>query len=303
MDWRSVKFDWNRARAFLVTAEEGSLSAAARALGMTQPTLGRQVDALEEELGVVLFERAGRGLVLTPSGLELLDHVREMGEAAGRMSLAASGQAHEIEGKIAITASEMYSAFYLPPAIARIRREAPGIEIEIVASNDTMDLRRREADIAVRNYRPDQPDLVARRIPDDRGARLYAARALFEETGWPEVPSDLASHALIGFDETDALVKVLNANGFSFNREQTRVISMSQFVQLELTRAGVGLAVLPDAIARRFPDLVAVLPELTQPLTFPIWLTTHREVHTSRRVRLVFDILVEELGKLGSQTQ
>ena len=92
MDWRSIKFDWNRARTFLVTAEEGSLSAAARALGMAQPTLGRQVDALEEELGVVLFERAGRGLVLTPSGLELLDHVRAMGEAAGRMSLAASGQ-------------------------------------------------------------------------------------------------------------------------------------------------------------------------------------------------------------------
>src|SRR3954469_2836595 len=97
MDWRSVKFDWNRARAFLVTAEEGSLSAAARALGMAQPTLGRQVSALEEELGVVLFERIGRGLTLTAGGLDLLDHVRTMGEAANRVSLTASGQSQTIE--------------------------------------------------------------------------------------------------------------------------------------------------------------------------------------------------------------
>ena len=106
MDWRSVNFDWNRARAFLVTAEEGSLSAAARALGMAQPTLGRQVDALEDELGVVLFARVGRGLTLTPSGLELLDHVRAMGEAATRVSLAAAGQSQSIEGTSCISASE-----------------------------------------------------------------------------------------------------------------------------------------------------------------------------------------------------
>src|SRR3954469_19189080 len=117
MDWRSVKFDWNRARAFLVTAEEGSLSAAARALGMAQPTLGRQVDALEEELGVVLFERVGRGLTLTPSGLELLEHVREMGEAANRVSLAAAGQSQSIEGSICIAVSEVYAAFLLPPIL------------------------------------------------------------------------------------------------------------------------------------------------------------------------------------------
>src|SRR5215510_3517268 len=110
MDWRFVKFDWNRARAFLVTAEEGSLSAAARALGMAQPTLGRQVSALEEELGVVLFERIGRGLKLTEGGLDLLEHVRGMGEAANRVSLSASGQTQTIEGAITITASEVNSA-------------------------------------------------------------------------------------------------------------------------------------------------------------------------------------------------
>ena len=115
MDWRSIKFDWNKARAFLVTAEEGSLSAAARALGMAQPTLGRQVDGLEQELGIILFERVGRGLTLTPSGLELLDHVRDMGEAAGRVSLTALGQSQALEGTICISASETYAAVLLPP--------------------------------------------------------------------------------------------------------------------------------------------------------------------------------------------
>ncbi len=297
MDWRSVKFDWNRARAFLVTAEEGSLSAAARALGMTQPTLGRQVDALEQELGVILFERAGRGLVLTPSGLELLDHVREMGEAAGRMSLAASGQAHQIEGKIAITASEMYSAHYLPPAIARLRCEAPGIEIEIVATNETKDLRRREADIAIRSFRPEQPDLIARKVADDRG-RLYGTRAYLESIGSPRSVAELADATVIGFDETNTMIQGLRHYGFAFEMDNMRVISSNHLVQLELVRAGIGLAMFPERIAGLYPELVAILPDATKPFDIPIWLTTHREVHTSRRVRLVFDILVEELGRL-----
>lgn len=151
MDWRAVNFDRNRARAFLVTAGEGSLSAAARTLGMTQPTLGRQVTALE-----------------------LLDHVRAMGAAAGQMSLAAGGQAQTIDGTICITASEIYMAFLLPPIIARLRQESSGIEVEIVASNATVDLRRREADIALRSFRPTQGELIAAKVGDDP-ARLCAA--------------------------------------------------------------------------------------------------------------------------------
>ena len=121
MDWRSIKFDWNKARAFLVTAEEGSLSAAARALKMAQPTLGRQVTGLEQELGIVLFERVGRGLQLTPSGAELLDHVRAMGDAAGRVSMNALAQSKALEGNICISASETYAAVLLPPIITKLR--------------------------------------------------------------------------------------------------------------------------------------------------------------------------------------
>ncbi|MFT5681597.1 MAG: DNA-binding transcriptional LysR family regulator [Myxococcota bacterium] len=126
MCWCSIRFDWNRARAFLVTAEEGSFSAVAQALGMAQPTVGRQVSALEVELGLALFERVGRGLQLTPAGLELLDHVRVMGATASRISLAVAGQSMSLEGPICITASEVIAAYLLPPIVGRIRAQHPG---------------------------------------------------------------------------------------------------------------------------------------------------------------------------------
>ena len=295
MDWRSVKFDWNRARAFLVTAEEGSLSAAARALGMAQPTLGRQVDALEAELGLVLFERAGRGLVLTPSGLELLDHVRAMGEAAGRVSLAASGHTQSVEGSICITASEIYSAFVLAPIVAKLRRSHPGITVEIVATNAAIDLKRREADIAIRNFRPTQPDLIAKRLADDR-ARLYATPAYLDSIANPERPEDLGRAAFIGFDTTDTMINGLNQRGLSLTHKNFPVLTESHAVHWQLCKQGAGIGVVPEKLGDGEPLVKRVLSDFA-PLEFPVWLTTHREVHTSRRVRIVFDFLVEELGR------
>jgi DNA-binding transcriptional LysR family regulator len=210
MDWRSVTFDWNRARAFLITAEEGSLSAAARALGMAQPTLGRQVSALEEELGTVLFERVGRGLSLTPSGLELGEHVRAMGEAANRVSLTASGQSQTVEGTIRITASEITAAHILPPIIVKLRQQEPGIEVEIEASNSVSDLRRREADIAIRNGRPTDPTLIAQKLRDGE-ARLYASHAYLDQTGPIATPAAALQVHYIGFDENEIYLQGLIA--------------------------------------------------------------------------------------------
>ncbi|MEM7570478.1 MAG: LysR family transcriptional regulator, partial [Pseudomonadota bacterium] len=164
MNWQAITFDWNQVRAFLATAEEGSLSAAARALKMTQPTLSRQVTALEEHLGVTLFERGPRTMALTEAGRELIGHVRVMGEAATRVSISASGQSQAISGRVAITCTNMVATHYLEPVIRRIRTEAPGIQLEILTSNDVRDLTRREADIAIRHGRPDQPDLFAKQI-------------------------------------------------------------------------------------------------------------------------------------------
>lgn len=295
MDWGSVNFDWNRARAFLVTAEEGSLSAAARALNMAQPTIGRQVTALEQELGVVLFERVGRGLTLTPSGIELLDHVRSMGDAAGRMSLSAGGQSHSIAGSICITASEIYSAHLLPPVIAKLRRLAPSIEIEIVASNASLDLRKREADIAIRNFMPTQPDLIARKLGDDLG-QFYATPAYLHSIGNPKTLADLRDAEFIGFDTTDVMIKGLIAIGLDISAANFPVITANHLVHWELVKHGVGIGIVPISVGSIEPRVRQVLPEMT-PMSFPMWLTTHRELNTSRRVRLVFDLLVQELAR------
>ncbi len=288
-----MKFDWNRARAFLVTAEEGSLSAAARALNMAQPTLGRQVDALEQELGVVLFERVGRGLTLTPSGMELLEHVRAMGDAAGRVSLTAAGQSLSIEGHVCIAASETYAAEILPPIVEKLRLLEPGIEIEIVASNSPSDLRRREADIAIRNFRPSEPDLIARKIREVP-ARLFASPSYLDRIGIPKTLDDLRGAEFISVDNSGAFLKGMNSMGLNLTQANFPVLTESYHVMWALVKQGVGIGILDGNIGDAEPLVVRVLPDL-EPLMFPIWLVAHRELNTSRRIRLVFDLLAKEL--------
>ncbi len=294
MDWRSVDFDWNRARAFLVTAEEGSLSAAARALGMTQPTLGRQVTALETELGVALFERGGRGLELTPSGLELLEHVRAMGDAATRFSLTASGKSTSVEGSICITATEVGAAFVLPPILRKLRRLEPGIEVELIASNSTSDLKRREADIAVRAFRPTQPDLVAKKV---RGAsfHLYAASEYLRRLGNPTTPEEFGDAHFIGIDRTNLLVDALGERGFPRTLRNFPIVTEHHLVLWELVKHGLGIGFMIEDVGDAEPLVERALPSL-DPFPIEIWLVAHRELKTSRRVRTVFDFLASELS-------
>jgi DNA-binding transcriptional LysR family regulator len=293
MDWRAVRFDWNRARAFLVSAEEGSFSAAGRALGIAQPTIGRQVAALEEELGVALFERVGSTLVLTGAGVDLVEHVRAMGDAAIRMSLTATGQSLAIDGTVCITASELIAAHILPPILGRLRRAHPGIEIEIVASNTARDLRRREADIAIRNFTPTQPDLVATKIAD-RHARLYATPDYLERIGNPTSPKHLAHADFFGFDRTELMIKGLRALGLELGPRNFPIVTDNHLVQWELAKHGVGICIVMDEVGDAEPAVRRVLPELP-PLPVPVWLATHRELRTSRRIRVVFDFLADGL--------
>ena len=294
MDWRSIKFDWNRARAFLVTAEEGSLSAAARALGMTQPTLGRQVTALEKELGVALFERVGLGLILTPSGLELVEHVRAMGDAASKVSLTASGQSQNIEGNVCITCSEYYAVFVLPAIIKKLRKLEPKISIEIIATNTTSDLRRREADIAIRNFRPTQPELIAKKVKDVF-ARLYATPEYLKEIGEPKKPTDLSRADFISFDDTEQLMSGLNAMGLKLTKQNFPLQTEHFITHWELVKQGLGIGIMPEELGEIEPMVVQALPSLAA-IEFPIWLTAHRELNTSRRIRMVFDLLATELS-------
>lgn len=300
MDWRSVTFDWNRARAFLVTAEEGSLSAAARALGMTQPTLGRQVTALEEELGVVLFERVGRGLVLTQAGTQLMTHVRAMGEAAVGVSLAASGQTQAAVGHVAVTASEIYSSWLLPRIVQRLRDLAPGITLEIVASNEIRDLKRREADIAIRNARPEDADLIGKLVGEDQGG-FYGTPAYLTRLGPLTEQADLARADFIGIGENEGFITALQARGIPVTPAQFPVLTSSHLVHWEMARSGIGLGAVPCGLGDSDPTMRRVVPDLG--FTFPVWLVAHRELRTSPRVRIVWDLLAEMLpGMLTAPT-
>ncbi|MEL6347642.1 MAG: LysR family transcriptional regulator [Myxococcota bacterium] len=294
MDWRTIGFDWNRARAFLVTAEEGSFSAAARALGSTQPTIGRQVSALEDELGVTLFERVGTRLVLTNSGVELLEHIRQMGEAASRASLTAAGQSTAVAGWVGITASEVISAFLLPPVIAELRVAYPGIQLELVASNAIRDLHRREADIAIRNVRPTHPDLIGRRM-QDATAGLYAAPAYIARAGPFETRADLLRAAFLSFDQTRTMIDTMNAMGIAVRREQFPVIAGNHLVQWAMCRQGVGVGFIMTEIGDQDPEVVPVVPDFAFPIE--MWLVCHRELYTSRRLRIVFDRLADALSE------
>lgn len=296
MDWKKVAFPWDNARAFLVVAEEGSFSAAARALGMTQPTLGRQVTALEEELGVALFERVGHKLELTATGQDLVEHVRAMSEAATRFALIAAGQAQGIDGVVRISASEVVSAFLLPPILRDIRLLHPGIQIECVVSNATSDLRRREADIAVRHFRPQGDDLVARLIKEKSMAHFYASPDYLERIGNPRTVEELAAKGqVIGFDDVERFRKGLRALGFPFGDEQFAVRTDNHLVQWELAKAGVGMCVMMEEVGDGEPRVKRALPEVPGGVVFPTWLTCHRELKTSRRMRVVFDFLAEKL--------
>lgn len=295
MDWAHLAFDWNQTRAFLATAEEGSFSAAARATGVTQPTLGRQVAALEAELGVALFERVGRGLVLTPTGLELVEHARAMAQAGLRFSRVAAGQSMELNGPICISAGEVMAANVLPPIVAAIRAKHPGIEVEIVATNQVSDLGARQADIALRNFRPTQDDLVARKVRQDRGY-LYATSSYLKSIGSPDTLADLSAAEFVAFDDGDVFMNALNALGLDLGPQNFPWVSACQQVQWALVTQGSGIGVMMAAIGDADCRVERVCPEL---ISFPVdtWLTSHREVRTSRRVRVVFDFLAAALSE------
>ena len=288
MDNSDASFDWNQARAFLAAAETGSFSAAARALQTTQPTIGRQIAALEQRLQVTLFERAGRRLLLTDAGARLHEAVERMGTAADEFAAIATGQSMAVEGLVRITCTDMVATHHLPTVLKAIRRQAPGIEIELIESNTTADLLRRDADIALRHFRPTQSNLYARLL-GEREAAFYASADYLDRLASRPTPDDVGALQLICVNEPERLMPFTASLGLDFRRDQFRVVTSSGNVALALTEAGLGASIMPDDLASRF-GLVKVF-ELPQPMKVPTWLVTHRELQTSPRIRVVFDAL------------
>jgi DNA-binding transcriptional LysR family regulator len=285
--------NWDLARAFLAVVESGSLSGAARALGLTQPTVGRQIEQFETQLGVPLFTRSRHGVRPTQAALDLKPHVETMAAAMSALRRAASGEAEAARGTVRLTASEFMGAAVLPPILTRFHAAQPGIAIELVMSNRLTDLLRHEADIAVRMVRPEQAALVARHI-GPVPISLYAHRDYLARRGIPDRLEDLAEHTVIGFDANPWAAQFLAPIRNAVSRDFFLLRTDSDLAQLEALRAGYGIGGCQDALARRHSELVPVLPGAFQ-LMLDCWLVMHEDLRASRRVRLLFDHLAGEL--------
>ena len=288
------KVDWNQLRAFLETAETGSLSAAARKLGQSQPTLSRQVAALELALGVTLFERVGKTMALTSTGQELLAHARVMGAAAHELGLAATGRSEAVTGVVSVATSDAVAAYLMPKILLQIRQAAPGIQVEVVASDGVSDLLRREADIAIRHLRPEQPELIGRLVRHS-SAGFYASERWVREHGLPRTAEEALHHDFIGLDRAGHYLQRLRAAGLLLSDTNFRSYADNSVTYWEMVRQGLGIGAIMEEIARETPGVVRVLEDVS-PFQLPIWLVTHRELRTARRIRIVFDLLAEILA-------
>lgn len=293
-----TEIDWNLIKSFVTVAETGSLSAAARKLSASQPTLGRHISELEQALGVTLFRRGRRGYELTEAGSTLFERGKVVSEQATAFSLLALGSVEAIEGTVRIAASEVVAAYVLPEMTMRLGIEEPGIEVEIVASNQVENLLRRDADIAIRMVKPAQNELMARKVTDIPLVAC-AARSYLDRRGRPREAGDLASHDLIGFDRGDDIIRGFAQLGVPLTRNAFRFRTDNQIVLWEAVRAGNGIGFGQEPLADRDPLVETLLPGLALP-TLPVWLAMHRDVRTSVRIRRVADFLHEELKRYSA---
>ena len=287
-------FDWRLVRSFLAVLDQGSLLAAARSLGVSQPTLGRHISELESQLASVLFERTGRGLLPTRTALQLAQAARQMQDGALQLSRTLAGSKSQAGGTVRITASVPVAVQLLPPILLKLRLALPDIQIELVSSNQVSNLLRREADIAIRMVRPDQTSLVARKL-GEAAVGAYAHRDYLARRGVPAQPAELLQHELIGSDTDPAIRQGFEAMGFPVPREAFALRSDDLLVQWQAVRAGLGIGFLADYQARLDPAVQPVLAGQLQIPPLPMWLAVHREIRTSRHIRAVFDFLATAL--------
>ena len=288
--------EWSLVQAFLAVAETGSLSAAARALGSSQPTLGRQIKTLETQLGADLFLRQARGLALSETGAALIAPAQAMRAAAGQIALTAAGRTARLEGTVRITASVAMAMYHLPPIIAKIRVAEPHIAIELAPSDATTNLLYREADIAVRMYRPTQLDLVTQHLGDVE-LSVFAAHSYLARRGEPISMDQLGDHDFVGYDRNNDIVEGFRAAGVLIGRDFFRTRCDDNVVYWELVRAGCGIG-FAQALVGRADPLVVELPFGQMVPKLEMWLTAHQAMRQTPRIRRVWDLLAEGLRPL-----
>lgn len=286
--------DWTLWRSFAAVVEKGSLSAAARALGLTQPTLGRHVEELERQLDVTLFVRTLQGLRPTEAGLRLYEPVQKARAALAEASLVAEGSHDQLNGTVRLTSSNVTAHYVLPPLLAGLREAYPRIAIELVPSDSSENLLLREADIAVRMFRPRQLDLVTRKL-GEIPIVATAHESYLAKRGRPAAPEELWDHDLVGYDRSELFIEGARQLGFDLKRSDFMVRTDSQTALWELAKAGLGVTFAQLGLVRETPGMVQLLGNFGPP-PLEVWLTTHRELFTSRRIRAIYDRLGEDLS-------
>ncbi|MDD7971002.1 LysR family transcriptional regulator [Roseinatronobacter alkalisoli] len=289
----NIPIQWDHWRSFIAVAEQGSLSGAARMLGLTQPTVSRHIDLLEQATGTTLFLRSQQGLVLSDIGRQMLPEARAMAASAAALERSASAPIALTRGIVRLSASHVVGAEILPAVLAPLLAAHPGLEVELVLSNRNEDLLRREADLAVRMVRPAQTGLVARKIADVR-LGLFAHARYLAARGTPRSVAELAGHVMIGPDRDSMALAGLADTGIT--RRMLRFRCDRESAQINAIRAGMGIGVLQAGIARVMPEL---RPVLADRLSFGLecWLALHRDLHSTARVQLVADHLAEHLPR------
>lgn len=290
------KFDWTLTRSFLAVAESGSLSQAARALGLSQPTLGRHIAGMEAALGLTLFTRQPRGLTPTEAAEALLPHARAMREAAASLAVAAAGRDAVLEGTVRLTASRIVAFHLLPAMLADLRAKHPGIDVELLPSDTSENLHYREADIALRMYRPTQENVVTRHLTDLPMA-LYATHDLIARQGRPQTIEDMLTMDFVGFDRSDLILRMMAQMGLTRRREDFAVRCDDQVVYWQLVRAGLGIGGMQCVIGDADPTVARVAPFVPLP-ALPVWLTAPEALRQTPRIRAVLDHLAEAFRAL-----
>lgn len=286
-------FHWGLIPSFLAALEHGSLMGAARATGLSQPTLGRHIADLESQLQLVLFERTGRGLTPTAQALELADAAQAMHDGAARFSRLASGAGQTVQGRVRLSAIQTVACFLLPPILASMRSVLPDVVVELVASNSVSNLLLREADMALRMVRPEQSSLVAQHI-GQMPLRACASQGYLQRMGTPQQPADLLKHDLITGDRDTEIEDGFVSLGFAASSLRHGLRTDDMIAQWTGVLAGLGVGFMSEHLIRQAPTVKPLLPMIALPV-LPIWLTVHRELRTSALMRAVFDYLATEV--------
>jgi len=287
--------DWSLWRSFAAVIEHGSLSGAARKLGLSQPTLGRHVEALERALGAALFERTLTGLKPTETALRLYEPVAGAQRALAEASMLAEGTSAALEGTVRITSSTVTAHYILPPLLRDLRRHFPEVAIELVPSDSVENLLLREADIAVRMFRPTQLELITKKLGESPIVAC-AHEIYLAARGTPRAPAELLAHDLVGFDRSELILVAARQMGFALTRDDFMVRTDSQTAMWKLMQAGLGIGFAQECLVNETPGMVPLLPGFRPP-PLEVWLTTHRELFTSRRIRAIYDRLGEALSR------